>query len=132
MRFIAIALLALMVAGCRGQPIYNVTNHPIPSAAQAFPLPRIEALIIEAGQSRGWKFDRREAGHLIATETEPKYSATVDIYFDQKNFRIMHKSTIGLKERADGTIHSHYNMWILNLERDIEVRLTNATLAPSS
>lgn len=124
---ILMALIVGVLAGCANQPIYDVNNHPIPVAAQNLPLDRIETVIIQAGQSRTWKLQRVGIGHLIATQVGPKYSATVDIYFDQKNYRIIHNSTTGMKEQ-NGTVHSHYNFWIRNLEHDIEAYLVNASI----
>ena len=118
---------ALMLAGCAGKPIYNPENRAIPLTAQQFPLERIESVIIEAGQSRQWKFTREAPGHLSAVQTVPKHSAVVDIYFDQRTYRIVYRSSMGLDEK-NGTIHSRYNIWVRNLERDIDTWLTNASL----
>jgi hypothetical protein len=126
-KFLVLALAVGLLAACANQPIYDVSNHPVPIAAQKLPLDRIEALIIQAGQSRNWKFQRADVGHLIATQTDPKFSATVDVYFDRNNYRIIHKATTGLKEK-NGTIHPHYNSWIRYLERDIDTYLTNASV----
>ena len=126
-RFIVLALLAGVLVGCANQPIYDVQYHPIPLAAQKMPLERIETVIIQAGQSRNWKFQRAGTGHLIAVQTDPKYSATVDVYFDQNSYRIIKSSTTGMKEK-EGTVHPHYNFWIRNLERDIETYLANASV----
>ncbi len=122
-------LIAGVLTACANQPIYNVDNHSVPFSAQKLPLEKIEMVIIQAGQSRSWKFQRAGTGHLIATQVDPKFSATVDVYFTQQNYRIIHNSTTGLKEQ-NGTVHSHYNFWVRNLEHDIETYLNNAgTLA---
>jgi hypothetical protein len=126
-RLVVLGLLAGLLVGCASQPIYNVQNHPIPVVAQKLPLDRIETVIIQAGQSRNWKFQRAGEGHLIAVQDDPKYSATVDIYFDHRSYRIIKNSTTGMKEK-DGTIHPHYNFWIRNLEHDIDTYLANASL----
>jgi hypothetical protein len=123
-------LAALIVAGAllactSGKPIYNVSGHPVPVQAQALSLQRIEALIIEAGQSRGWRFERVSAGKLRASQVQPKHTAVVDVTFDTRAYNITHVSTTGMEEK-DGTVHSHYNFWIRNLEHDIETRLANA------
>ena len=122
----AVVCLALLVGACsyKHQPIYNV-NDPLPSAAQPLPLEKIEKLIVEAGQTRGWRFQHVDAGHLVATQMGEKQSAVVDIYFDQKNWRIQYQSSTGMRAE-NGTIHDHYNFWIRNLEHDINTRLTNA------
>jgi hypothetical protein len=122
-RFLALCLIVFLTA-CAQKPIYNVDN-PMPQAAQALPLDRVEKLIVEAGQARGWKFERIDAGHLVANQTQAKYSAIVDIYFDRKSWRIVYQSSVGMKA-DNGVIHEHYNFWIRNLEHEIDVRLANA------
>ena len=126
-RAFALLVAAIMLASCSSnRPIYNVDDHPIPAAAQDLPLDRIGALIVEAGQKRNWAFQRAGAGHLVATQANGKYIAVVDIYFDQKSYRIQKKSTTGLSD-ADGMIDRHYNNWIHYLENDIQAQLAKAT-----
>lgn len=119
--------VVLLVAACGSKPIYNPENRMIPLSAQQFPLERIETLIIQAGQTRNWKFTREGAGHLSAAQDQQKYAAVVDIHFDQKSYRITYRSSRGL-EAKNGMIHAHYNFWIRNLESDIDSRLANAAL----
>ena len=126
-RLFVLAVCALVLAACANKPIYQVENHPVPLAAQKLPLDRIESLIVQAGGTRNWKFERATPGHLIATQAQPKYSATVDIYFDQRAYRIVKNATTGMKEK-DGMINQHYNLWIRNLEQDIDTHLANAGL----
>lgn len=125
-RLFVIAAVGLALGACASKPIYNV-KHPVPLTAQTLPLDRIEATIIDAGQQRGWAFARVAPGHLEATQQQIKYWATVDIRFDQKTYEITHKASSGLKEQ-DGTIHRRYNTWVTHLERDIQLRLSQASL----
>jgi hypothetical protein len=126
-RILALLVATLILAGCMpNQPLYNVDNHPIPAAAQDLPVDHIGALIIEAGQKRHWTFEQAGTGHLVATQADPKYTAVVDIYFDQKSYRITKKSTTGFSDR-NGWISRRYNNWVHYLEGDIDERLSNAT-----
>ncbi len=128
MRKIATVLIALVVGACayKHQPIYNV-DRSMPAGAATLPMGRIEEVIVSAGQIHNWKFQHIDTGHLIATQSDVKHSAEVDILFDQKSWRIIHRSTTGMADEG-GTIHSHYNVWIRNLEKDIDTRLTNVAL----
>lgn len=126
---LAFGLVALAAASCANAPIYNVDRHPVPVAAQRMSLAEIEKTIIEAGASRGWRFDRLGPGSLRATQRDPKgFEAIVDVKFDQTSYSITKNSTFRLREK-DGTVHPHYNLWIRNLEKDIEDRLYAAGLA---
>lgn len=128
MKRIAIVCLALLLGACayKHEPVYNV-NDPMPASAQSLSLDKIETVIVEAGQTRGWKFQHVGTGHLVATQTTEKLAATVDIYFDKQTWRIAYQNSVGMNA-ANGTIHSHYNSWIHNLEQDISTRLTNAAI----
>jgi len=127
-RIFLVASAALVLAACahKSQPVYEV-NKPLP--AQSLSLDRIEALIIEAGTPLKWQFQRDGAGHLKATQQQPKFAATVDIYFDQQNYKIVKNNAIGLNDRGT-TIHSHYNTWIKNLEQSIDSKLASASTRP--
>jgi hypothetical protein len=128
-KWFAFAFVAAVLVGCANKPIYNVDEHPIPVTAQSYPSSRVEAIIIQAGQRTNWRFQRIGEGHLVATQfSDARYSATIDIYFNQQSYRITHVSSVGLKEK-DGTIHPRYNRWISALEREIEIQLrTSAVL----
>jgi hypothetical protein len=128
-RVITLMLVVAALGACayKAEPIYNVDHKPLPSGAQSLPPERIEALIIEGGHVYSWQFERRGAGHLVAAQRQPKYSAVVDIYFDQKTYSIIHQSSEGLLDTGT-TIHGHYNLWIRNLEKGIDTRLADARL----
>jgi len=121
---VAFVLLALVACAYKHQPVYGV-DKPLPVSAQTLGLNRIESMIIDAGTALAWRFQRAGEGHLIATQQQPKFSAVVDIYFNQQTYKIVKNSTTGLNDQG-ATIHAHYNIWIQNLERNIDARLAQA------
>jgi hypothetical protein len=125
---IIVLLAVLLVGACayKHQPIHDV-DKPVPINVQSLPLDRIESLIVEGGTFYKWQFQRLGEGHLVATQKAPKFSATVDIYFSQQRYRIVKNATTGLRDTGS-TIHSHYNVWIRNLEQAIDARLSQASL----
>jgi hypothetical protein len=116
--------LAVLLGACayKQREIYNV-DRPIPEAASRLSLDRLEQQIRAAGSRRDWRMTRQGPGHLVATQTAPKHSATVDITFDQRAFRITYRDSSNLNAQ-DGRIHAHYNFWVRNLEADIYERLS--------
>ncbi|MGE5540441.1 MAG: hypothetical protein ACM30I_17630 [Gemmatimonas sp.] len=124
-KFLVLAFCAAVLGACANKPIYNVENHPVPLLAQKLPLDRMQAVIMTAGTKRGWKFQPAGPGHLVGVLAQTNFAATVDVYFDQRTFRIIHQSTTGLKEQ-DGTVRSRYNNWIRLLEQDIDSALASA------
>ncbi len=122
-----IVLLAVVLLGAcayKQQPIRNVAD-PMPLSAQSLPLARIESLIIAGAQTRAWRVERVAPGQLRATQVADKFSATVDITFDQRQLRITYRDSSGLRAN-EGVIHSHYNFWVRNLEADILNKLNAA------
>ena len=115
--------LMLVLAGCayKHQPIYNPAD-AMPYNAQSASAERIQVAITEAGRILHWQVDPAGPGHMVATQAQEKFSATVDIFFDQKSWRIAYKDSSGLLAEGD-KIHSHYNVWVRNLEREIDSRL---------
>lgn len=126
-RLVLVGVTGLLLAACRHEPIYNVVNHPIPSAARSMSLTEIEKTIVAAGQNRGWAFQTVAPGKLHAVQDQPKYSAAVDVVFDQNTYSIVHASSKGFKDNGQA-VHPHYNFWIRNLESDIDTALANAPI----
>jgi len=126
-RLLPILLSVLVLVGCASEPIYNVADHAVPAFTPKLTLEQVEAAIIQGGRLRGWTFERAGVGRLAATQSQPKYAATVDIAFTPDSYRITYKSSRGLEE-MNGNIHSHYNFWVRNLDQDIENALRNARL----
>jgi hypothetical protein len=123
---VVFAVLVLGACAYKSQPVYDV-DKPFP--AQSLSLDRIESLIMEAGSTLNWRFERAGAGHLKATQQQPKFAALVDIYFDQQHYKIVKNTTTGLNDRGS-TIHTHYNTWIRNLENAIDGKLASASTRP--
>jgi hypothetical protein len=125
-RFLFVVIAAIAIAACQSEPIYN-PKRSIPLSAQNLGMDRIERAIIEGGQQRGWVFERAAPGHLVASQSQMKYDAVVDIRFDTQTYEIMYRSSRGMREQP-GTIHAHYNFWIRNLQSDIDGRLNNLAI----
>ena len=57
-------------------------------------------------------------GHIVASHSLKEYRATVDIFYNTDSYDILYKDSKNFD--YDGTnIHSRYNRWILNLDRNI-------------
>ena len=122
---IAIALVAglLAVAGCRQDPVYDVTGASFvrPGAS----LGAVEDAIVRAGSKRGWLFEPAGPGHMIGSlNVRGKHFVKVDVNFDERGFSITRKETTNLKyDPSTNTIHKNYNSWIRNLESDIQLEM---------
>lgn len=116
--------LALFVAGCMGQPVYNVNSRAF-SASPTASLRDIEKSIKNAVTGLGWLIKSQGPGKLEAKFTMPDrgHSAIVDIAYDAKTYSINYKSSKFL--RYTGTrIHTNYNLWVKRLSREIDQNLS--------
>ncbi len=118
---LAIIVVALLVA-CSPRQIHNTDERPVPLQAQTQSLANLEKAIIEAGAPRGWVFTKAAEGHLLATYARNDWSATVNILFNQKTYRITYNNSVNLKKNGD-SIHYNYNRWVNNLDEDIQLKL---------
>lgn len=115
-----------VVAACqRNQPIYSVTNHPVPVAARELPADRIERAIVEAAHAQGWQVEPIVPGQLRAKQGWRTHMMAVQISFSRDTYNIQHAYSSNLRETGD-SIHRNYNTKVRALEAEIEKRLYRA------
>lgn len=115
-------VLALVSVGCRTSPIYNVDNLPI-TISKKHNSKDIAKAITTAGATLGWKMKSTGNGHIVGTLYLRDHVAKVDITFTKKSYSIHYKDSQNLKYDGD-SIHSNYNGWVKNLERNISVQIS--------
>lgn len=125
-RWLMAVLAVASLAACATQPVRNIEDRPLPQAARTVPLSRIETAIVQAGEARGWRFDRVKPGHLVATLDRRTHTAVADVFFDRSAYSIRYRSSVNL-DAGEGTIHRNYNKWTATLSRDIDARLVRLT-----
>src|SRR5580658_1261404 len=123
-------IFALLLGGCaqRTRQIYNV-DRPMPHGVERLSPVRIRDLIIAAGKSLEWSMTPIAPGHLEATDTSEKVSATVEIYYTPARLQIQIGSTVNLFQTAT-TVHDRYNRMVKSLESGIVDNLSAAAGQP--
>jgi hypothetical protein len=123
-RLVALALAAgLATAGCRTAPIYDVTEAAVPTiAGEPSSAERVREAIVRASARLGWGIRSVGPGALEGTLGVRDHVAVVDIAYTPASFSIHYKSSLNLGE-SGGTIHSNYNGWVRNLQREINAEL---------
>ncbi len=112
--------LAVVVAGCRTAPIYNVNNASLPISA-GHSLEEVSKAIKLAGAGLGWQIKEIAPGKDIGTLVLRSHTAIVNIDYTTTNVSINYKDSVDLK--FDGSnIHKNYNGWIQNLENAIMIQ----------
>lgn len=128
-RIAAFAVAAFILSGCFGrlQPIYEVTDRPIPSAAKILSEAKMGDAIIAAGLKRRWEMERIGRGQIRATQRRQSHVAVVDIYYSNETYTLRYNSSEDLLYNGS-QIHRTYNFWLRNLEADIASSLQMAAV----
>jgi len=122
---LTVLFLAMALAGCRSAPIHNVKSAPIPATAEVENLKEVTKAIQRAGIGLGWKMRVKEPGHIIGTLDIRSHQAVVDIKYSKSGYDITYKDSSNLEHSGD-KIHSNYNDWVRNLDRDIQKELLSS------
>lgn len=128
-RWMAIGLVLLLFAGCRGgAPIYEVKSAPVPSpSGKELTMEQVRKEIMAAGVAAGWQMTDVKPGELLATYNIRSHQAVVSIPYNAKDYSILYKNSSNLKYDADAkTIHQNYTGWIQRLDGAIRSRLSAA------
>lgn len=118
---VLLALLTLLLVGCRTAPIYNVDRSPVPSSA-GLTVKQVGNVIEGVAVETGWSIERKTPGQMVGTLRLRRHLAIVNITYDAKQFSIQYKDSRVLKYDGE-KIHRNYNNWIHKLQRRITARL---------
>lgn len=109
-------LISSTLFGCsRNANIINI-ERIIPS--QNITLNQIENAIIQAGQSKGWAFEKKGKNILIASLNIRTHFVQIEISYSKTEYKIAYKNSTGMRYK-NGTIHRKYNTWVKNLYTSI-------------
>jgi hypothetical protein len=112
---------ALLIGGCRSQPIHEVTAAPIPVVGKTASMDDVLKAIVRAGVRAGWQVLPEQPGRVSARYVRGQHHATVDITHDTKTYDIKYRdSSWG---GGSGEVHRVYNTWVQNLDRSIRAEL---------
>ena len=113
----------LLFAACRTSPIYNVSGaQVVTGTGKQVSLDEVGRAITTAGAALGWQMKTVSPGNIVGTLNLRNHSAVVDVTYDTRSYSINYKDSVNLKYNGQ-KIHSNYNGWIQNLDRDIRAQL---------
>lgn len=116
-------LLALVLVGCRSNPVYNVTGMPVTTTTRNYKLGDVRGAILQAGASQGWQMKIVRPGLIVGTLYVRDHMAQVEIPYDRNTYSILYRDSSNLG--YDGVnIHSNYNGWVQRLSAAINARLS--------
>lgn len=119
---LSLALLFLVLGGCKAAPVYNVQDAAIVTGTTNASMNDVQQAIVRAGSSLGWSMRPAGTGSMVGTLHLRKHVAVVDIRYNTKTYSILYKDSQNLDYNGS-TIHNNYNGWIQNLNRAIQTQL---------
>jgi hypothetical protein len=120
-----LAVLALLLVGCRTVPIHNVKEAPVTvGAGQTASVASVEQAILRAGSGLGWAMKVEKPGLIAGTLALRGHTAMVEIPYSRTSYSILYKNSVNLEQHGD-MIHKNYNGWVQNLDQAIKRQLMN-------
>ncbi len=118
-----VVILALVLVGCRSNPIYNIENMPVTTNTRHYSLGDVRGAILRAGAAQGWQMKIVRPGLIIGTLYLRSHMAQVEIPYDRVTYSILYRDSNNLD--YDGVnIHSNYNGWVQRLSAEINAQLS--------
>ena len=100
------------------KPIYNVINKKINKKYDS--LSEVEEKILKAGQKISWVMSKQEDGFILAKIVRRVHTAHVRITYDLDSYSITYITSEKLGADSHYNIHNNYNIWIKELEEEID------------
>ncbi len=117
---LVIILTALLtLVGCKNKPVYNVEKAPI---TKSHNLEELSKAIKRAGASLGWRMKDEVPGEIVGILNLRKHMAKIKIIYNTENYSINYLDSSELNYDG-GSIHSNYNGWIQNLDKNIQAQI---------
>ncbi len=122
---IAISTLFLVITACGSPGLAPIQEYDrsIPTDVDGgeYSMSQIENAIVAGIQDRGWRARRTDReGHVEARLSQREHVVEVDIFFDQREYRIEYRDSENMSYHEDRElIHRNYNNWVNNLGRSI-------------
>ncbi len=118
-----VAVLALVLVGCRSNPVYNVSGAPVTTSTRNYSMSDVRGAILQAGASLGWQMKVVRPGLIVGTLYVRDHMARVEIPYDRRTYSILYRDSSNL-DYDGANIHSNYNGWVQNLSNAINERLS--------
>jgi len=115
----SLVLVGVLLSGCGAGKVYNVAK---PTVEQSCTKVQMKNAIVAALQHFRWLVIEDTDGKLVAEYRRGKIMAKIAITYTASSYEINYVDSENLKYDGEN-IHSKYNGWIRNLEKEIENNL---------
>ncbi|MFW5394028.1 hypothetical protein V1951_22460 [Yersinia sp. 2544 StPb PI] len=112
------------IVGCAGTtPIQNVNQTIIGSHTTS----EVQKAILAGGINRGWVMIPGAEGVINGKLINRDHTVEIQINYNANNYQIKYIGSTNM-DAKNGKIHSKYNRWIANLNKDIQVQLNRLSI----
>jgi hypothetical protein len=119
---VLIAAGAVLINGCRSQPIHEVVAAPVPVVGKTVSMDEVLKAMVRAGVRAGWEMLPEQPGRISGRYVRGQHRANVDITYNTKTYDIKYRDSSWGAE-GTGQVHRVYNTWVQNLDRAIRSEL---------
>ncbi|WP_145557517.1 hypothetical protein [Yersinia aldovae] len=117
--FKALLIGFVFIAGCSSTtPIQNVSQTVIGSHTTS----EVQKAILTGGINRGWVMMPASEGVINGKLINRGHTVEIKISYNTNNYQMKYIGSTNM-DAKNGKIHSKYNRWIANLNKDIQIQL---------
>lgn len=126
----AVLSLSLGAAQARDEPMNVPQRISVEGKPGVVDQDTVRKVLIRAGARRNWTVQSDAPGELqLKQNRQGKHEAVVAIKYDAKGYQVAYSSSFNLNANLEQQrIHPTYNMWLRNLNSDIESEISLLTL----
>ncbi|MDT3251978.1 hypothetical protein QZQ97_13700 [Serratia sp. root2] len=116
--------VAVLVSGCAGTaPVQNINQTVAGNHSEV----QVRQAILYAGLNRGWIMNPTSEGMIDGKILLRGHSADIHITYNANSYQIKYVGSSNM-DAKEGKIHSNYNRWIANLNKDIQLELARQNI----
>lgn len=128
MKILKVLLVGLVsiafITGCAGTtPIQDVNQTVMGSHTAS----EVQRAILAGGISRGWIMVPASEGVINGKLINRDHIVEITINYSANNYQIKYVGSTNM-DAKNGKIHSKYNRWIANLNKDIQTKLVQPSV----
>ncbi len=116
---VVLTIVGALVGCARTAPIEQVHS----SVSTGYTQGQVKNAILKAGIQRQWIMSEVSPGVIKARLQTRDHEAEVRIIYTATKYEIRYVNSLNL-QASGGEIHKNYNRWVRNLDKDIQINLS--------
>ena len=114
----------VLASGCAGTvPVQNINQSIAGNHSEV----QVRQAILYAGLNRGWIMNPTSEGMIDGKILLRGHRADIQITYNDNSYQIKYIGSSNMNAK-EGKIHSNYNRWVANLNKDIQLELARQNI----